>query len=96
MKATFFAATAAMAGAASAANHRHAHQMFAKRGNVASTGFPVAPTGTGEVCLPGCTTIWKTITGEATRMCNPARLRVRQPDDDATNTQQWSPSKSPP
>lgn len=66
MKATFFAATAAMAGAASAANHRHAHQMFAKRGNVASTGFPVAPTGTGEVCLPGCTTIWKTITGEAT------------------------------
>lgn len=66
MKATFFAATAAMAGAASAAaNHRHAHQAFAKRGHAASTGFPVAPTG--EMCMPGCTTIWKTITGEPTR-----------------------------
>ncbi|EGX90527.1 cell wall glucanase (Scw11), putative [Cordyceps militaris CM01] len=64
MKATFFAAAAAMAGAASANNHRHAHQKFAKRGHAASTGFPIAATG--EVCLPGCTTIWKTITGEAT------------------------------
>ncbi|KAM3513977.1 hypothetical protein MY11210_002409 [Beauveria gryllotalpidicola] len=67
MRTTFFAATAAMAGAASAAaaaNHRHAQHMFAKRGHAASTGFPIAATG--EVCLPGCTTIWKTMTGAAT------------------------------
>lgn len=66
MKGTFFAAAAAMAGAASASNHRHAHQQFAKRGNAASTGFP-QPTATDGICTPGCTTIWKTITGEATR-----------------------------
>ena len=73
MKATFFAAAAAMAGAASAANHRHAHQMFAKRGHAASTGFPF-PVPTGEVCRPGCTTIYKTITGEATRTSCPVLI----------------------
>ncbi|KAJ6445655.1 glycoside hydrolase family 17 [Purpureocillium lavendulum] len=50
------AALAAMAGGVSAAHHRHAHEaLFAKRGN-----------DTAEVCVPGCTTIWKTITGEPT------------------------------
>lgn len=60
MKGAFVAAVAAMAGVASAGvNHRHAHELFAKREGVAAA--------TGEMCIPGCTTIWKTITGEATR-----------------------------
>ncbi|KAM3447401.1 hypothetical protein MY3296_008752 [Beauveria thailandica] len=82
MRTTFFAATAAMAGAATAAaaNHRHAHHMFAKRGHAASTGFPIAATG--EVCLPGCTTIWKTITGEATLIPN----KVTTVTSTSTNT----------
>ncbi|KAM3548472.1 hypothetical protein MY1884_009166 [Beauveria asiatica] len=54
-----------MAGAGSAVNHRHAHDMFAERGHAASTGFPVA-NSTCEMCIPGCTTTWKTVTGEAT------------------------------
>lgn len=60
MKGVFAAAAlAAMAGSVSAAHHRHAHEaLFAKRGN-----------DTADVCVPGCTTIWKTITGEPTRTC---------------------------
>ncbi|KAK3362766.1 glycoside hydrolase [Lasiosphaeria hispida] len=55
MKAAVAAAAAVLAGGVSASNHRHAHQaLFEKRGHNAS-----------EVCVPGCTTIWKTITGEA-------------------------------
>ncbi len=94
MKSTFFAAAAALAGAASASNHRHAHQQFNKRGHAASTGFPVAPTG--EVCLPGCTTIWKTITGEATRTFNPPAPGATNRETAQTNTRQWSPFPSPP
>jgi hypothetical protein len=60
MKATILAAAAAMlAGGASAGRshgHRHAHDLFAKKGlNV-----------TEDVCTPGCTTIYSTITGEMT------------------------------
>lgn len=39
-------------------NHRHAHDLFKKR------SYPVE----GETCVPGCTTIYSTITGEPTRM----------------------------
>ena len=61
MKGAFVAAVAAMAGAASAgSNHRHAHELFAKRGTA-------VPVHTGEMCIPTCTTIWKTMTGEPTR-----------------------------
>ncbi|KND90292.1 putative beta-glucosidase btgE [Tolypocladium ophioglossoides CBS 100239] len=50
------AALAALAGGVSAAHHRHGHDnLFAKRGNE-----------TGEICVPGCTTIWTTITGAPT------------------------------
>lgn len=58
MKGGFAAAVlAALAGGVSAAHHRHGHDnLFAKRGNE-----------TGEVCVPGCTTIWTTITGAPTR-----------------------------
>lgn len=93
MKATFFAAAAAMAGAASAAaNHRHAHQLFAKRGHAASTGLP-RPESTGEMCIPGCTTIWKTIIGEPTRTL--PRLDASRGASLLTPAQ-WSPSPSPP
>lgn len=61
MQGSLVAAVAALAGVASAHNHRHAHDLFKKNGLAA----------TGEVCVPTCTTIWKTITGEATRMLNP-------------------------
>ncbi|EGR47655.1 glycoside hydrolase family 17, partial [Trichoderma reesei QM6a] len=57
MKGTFAAAAvAALTGAASASHaHRHAHELFAAK-----------RFQTGEVCVPGCTTIWSTITGEPT------------------------------
>nr|ATP16180.1 exo-beta-1,3-glucanase [Chaetomium globosum] len=59
MKATVVAAAAAiLAGGASAGRahgHRHAHALFEKRGEAAD-----------EVCTPGCSTIYSTITGEIT------------------------------
>ncbi|KAH0498343.1 hypothetical protein TgHK011_005599 [Trichoderma gracile] len=57
MKGTFAAAAvAALTGAASASHaHRHAHELFAAK-----------RFQTGEVCVPGCTTVWSTITGEPT------------------------------
>jgi len=51
------AALAAMVGTASAINHRHAHDLFHRRGEVEKT------------C--GCTTIYSTITGEPTFVPNP-------------------------
>jgi hypothetical protein len=51
---TVAAAVAALAGSAAAHGHRHGRDIFVRR----------APTE--EVCVPGCTTIWKTITGEPT------------------------------
>ncbi|KAK3695278.1 glycoside hydrolase [Podospora appendiculata] len=58
MKAASVAAAAAvLAGGVTAhrANHRQAHQgLFEKRGHNES-----------EICVPGCTTIWTTITGSA-------------------------------
>lgn len=52
------AAVAAFAGAANAAHgHRHAHELFAAK-----------RAQTGDVCVPGCTTIWSTVTGEPTCM----------------------------
>jgi hypothetical protein len=61
MKGTIVAAAAAvLAGGVSADHHRHAHKgLFEKR----------APTNqTASTCVPTCTTIWTTITGEAGRM----------------------------
>ncbi|RFU78783.1 glycoside hydrolase family 17 [Trichoderma arundinaceum] len=57
MKGAFAAAAvAALTGAASASHgHRHAHELFAAKRHE-----------TGEVCVPGCTTIYSTITGEPT------------------------------
>ncbi|EHK45534.1 glycoside hydrolase family 17 protein [Trichoderma atroviride IMI 206040] len=50
------AAVAAFAGAANASHgHRHAHELFAAK-----------RAQTGDVCVPGCTTIWSTVTGEPT------------------------------
>lgn len=69
MKGTFAAAAvAALTGAASASHaHRHAHELFAAK-----------RFQTGEVCVPGCTTIWSTITGEPTRMFDhPPRSLLR-------------------
>jgi len=61
MKAAIVAsAAAALAGGVSAHrnHHRHAHKdLFERRGY-----------NEGEVCVPGCTTIYSTITGEATCM----------------------------
>jgi hypothetical protein len=67
MKAAVLATAAAMvAGGVSAAGshgHRHAHRaLFEKKGLDSADG----------ICTPGCTTIYTTITGEATRMW-PAR-----------------------
>jgi hypothetical protein len=56
------AAVAAMASGASAVGHRHAHELFHKRG------------GAEEVCK--YTTIYQTITGEPTRkLCPGDRTR---------------------
>lgn len=58
MQGTIVAAMAVMVSAvAGHSNHRHAHDLFKKSGLAA----------TGDVCIPSCTTIWTTITGEATR-----------------------------
>ena len=60
MKGTIVAAAAILAGGASAhrLNHRHLHQpLFEKRVH-----------NDTEICVPGCTTIWTTITGPAGRM----------------------------
>lgn len=58
MKGGFAAvALAALASGVSAAHHRHAHEHLFKKGLSESD----------SVCTPGCTTIWKTITGEPTR-----------------------------
>ena len=60
MKAAVVAAAAAMlAGGVSAGRshgHRHAHAMFEKKGL----------ENRNDVCTPGCTTIYSTITGEMT------------------------------
>ena len=58
MKGTFVAAMAALAGVSAGHNHRQAHNLFKKNALV---------TGTGETCVPTCTTIWTTITGDMTR-----------------------------
>ncbi|KAL2158543.1 hypothetical protein VTH06DRAFT_4310 [Thermothelomyces fergusii] len=61
MKAAVVAAAAAVLNGASAARlhgHRHAHALFQKRGDA-------------EVCTPGCTTIYSTITGEPTLLPPP-------------------------
>ncbi|UKZ46532.1 hypothetical protein TrVGV298_000737 [Trichoderma virens] len=57
MKGAFAAAAvAALTGAASASHgHRHAHELFAAK-----------RAATGEVCVPGCSTVYSTITGEPT------------------------------
>jgi hypothetical protein len=61
MKATVLATAAAMVGVSAAASHGHRHlhrALFEKK-------------DTEAVCTPGCTTIYSTITGEPTRMCDP-------------------------
>ena len=63
MKGGYVAAVAAMAGGASAHAHRRAHEsFFAKRG--------------AEVCVPSCTTIYSTITGEPTLVPNKPTIKV--------------------
>jgi exo-beta-1,3-glucanase (GH17 family) len=60
MKGGYLAAVAAAAGGASAHVHRRSHEsLFARRG-----------AAHGEVCVPECTTIWTTITGEPTLVTN--------------------------
>ncbi|KAK3397737.1 glycoside hydrolase [Sordaria brevicollis] len=64
MKGTIVAAAALLAGGASAnrLHHRHLHQpLFEKRVHNES-----------EICVPGCTTIWTTITGPAGLYTPPA------------------------
>ncbi|KAK3950683.1 glycoside hydrolase [Pseudoneurospora amorphoporcata] len=64
MKGTIVAAAAILAGGASAnrLHHRHLHQpLFEKRVHNES-----------EICVPGCTTIWTTITGPAGLYTPPA------------------------
>ncbi|KAK3330219.1 glycoside hydrolase [Apodospora peruviana] len=64
MKATIVAAAALLVGGASAnrVHHRHVHQgLFEKRGYNES-----------ETCVPGCTTVWYTVTGEAGLYTPPA------------------------
>ncbi|KAK2592317.1 hypothetical protein QQS21_009975 [Conoideocrella luteorostrata] len=57
MKGGFAAvALAALASGVTAAHHRHAHEALFKK----------SLNQTNEICTPGCTTIWKTITGEPT------------------------------
>lgn len=67
MKAAFVAAAAAIltgGAAASHVQHRHAHDLFkaGKRANDTS------------VCVPGCTTVYSTITGPAGRTWNHERF----------------------
>ncbi|GJN72963.1 hypothetical protein PLIIFM63780_007029 [Purpureocillium lilacinum] len=85
MKGVFAAAAlAAMAGSVSAAHHRHAHEaLFAKRGN-----------DTADVCVPGCTTIWKTITGEPTLV--PISTVTATSTKTSTVTRTQTPTQAPP
>ncbi|KAK1757504.1 glycoside hydrolase [Echria macrotheca] len=56
MKAVAVAAVLAAGASAHRNHHRHAHNdLFEKRGHNES-----------EICVPGCTTVWSTITGAAT------------------------------
>ncbi|KAK5652572.1 hypothetical protein OQA88_10333 [Cercophora sp. LCS_1] len=72
MKATAVAAAAVLAGGASAHrnNHRHAHQNLFERGR---------PHNESEICVPSCTTIWKTITGEPTLYIPPPATATAWP-----------------
>ncbi|UNI15128.1 hypothetical protein JDV02_001694 [Purpureocillium takamizusanense] len=86
MKGVFAAAAlAAMAGSVSAGgHHRHAHEaLFAKRAN-----------DTAEVCVPGCTTIWKTITGEPTLV--PISTVTATSTKTSTVTRTQTPTQAPP
>ncbi|KAF7559704.1 hypothetical protein G7046_g4450 [Stylonectria norvegica] len=103
MKGTFAAAAmAVMATGANALHHRHAdvHSMFAKHANE-----------TDAVCVPGCTTIWKTITGEATLVphtktavpTKPAVVTYAKPSSSSSSssstpltTSVWTPAPAPP
>ena len=58
MKGFIAVAVAALAcGASAGSHHRHAHEHLFKKG----------ANDTAAVCVPGCKTIYKTVTGEATR-----------------------------
>ncbi|KHN94168.1 exo-beta-1,3-glucanase [Metarhizium album ARSEF 1941] len=68
MKGAFVAAAmAALASSASAGHHRHAHEHL----------FRKAQNDTSAVCVPGCTTIWKTITGEPTLVVRSTKTDTR-------------------
>ncbi|GFP56296.1 hypothetical protein ACSS6W_006540 [Trichoderma asperelloides] len=63
------AAVAALAGTANASHgHRHAHELFAAKRHQ-----------TGDVCVPGCTTIWSTVTGEPTWVPAPPPVTTASP-----------------
>ncbi|OAA45524.1 exo-beta-1,3-glucanase [Metarhizium rileyi] len=68
MKRDFVAAAlAALASGVSAMHQRHAHEQLFKKGL----------NETAEVCVPGCTTIWKTITGEPTLVVHSTLTQTR-------------------
>ncbi|KAK4154638.1 exo-beta-1,3-glucanase [Chaetomidium leptoderma] len=74
MKASVMAAAAAMlaSGVSAARNHghRHAHALFEKKGL----------ENTDDVCTPGCTTIYSTITGEMTIVPPPPKTTSVAPE----------------
>ncbi|KAJ9161364.1 Glycoside hydrolase [Coniochaeta hoffmannii] len=89
MKASFVAAAAALlAGGASAGHvhHRHAHDLFKaeKRGNDSA------------VCVPGCTTIYSTITGPAGLYTPPAAPSTSKPAAVVPTTSSALVASSPP
>jgi exo-beta-1,3-glucanase (GH17 family) len=79
---TVAAAVAALAGSAAAHGHRHGHEIFAKR------------AATGEVCVPGCTTIWKTITGEPTYIAPPPKTSTSSTQEAITTSEAPVPTTS--
>ncbi|OIW35232.1 glycoside hydrolase [Coniochaeta ligniaria NRRL 30616] len=88
MKAAFLAAAAAvLTGGASAGHvqHRHAHDLFkaGKRANDTS------------VCVPGCTTIYSTITGPAGLYTPPAAPSTSKPAAVVTTTTTTAPALVP-
>ncbi|UKZ73119.1 hypothetical protein TrVFT333_000760 [Trichoderma virens FT-333] len=82
MKGAFAAAAvAALTGAASASHgHRHAHELFAAK-----------RAATGEVCVPGCSTVYSTITGEPTLV--PIKVPATSAAPEPTTT---APAPAPP
>ncbi|KAH8878854.1 glycoside hydrolase [Thozetella sp. PMI_491] len=91
MKATLVAVAAVLAGTASASHHRHEHKNLFARGAFEKKG------NDSEVCVPGCTTIYTTITGEGGLYTPPATIKpTPTPSPSTTSKAATTPKETTP